>query len=237
LNLARSARRARRGLSLVEVMVVIALLLVLFAVLVPSVRAIFGLEHRKAALRLTMLFQQLHDEAILRNVTFRVAFDLDSSKFDVEVGEGSAVVFDDPEAKAKFDEDIKRRLALMDERELAEYKSNQQPFEKLGAQFQTSFELPNGLHLGGVYTPQYGRMVMAGEKRGDDEDEGPLVVYTYVFPSGISEHTVIWLSDRDGRDGWTIEVEPLTGNVKMSGELLPWDQRVDWIPEEGPELP
>src|SRR5688572_6156778 len=124
-------------------MVVIALLLVLFAVLVPTVRGIFGLEHRKAALRLTMLFQQLHDEAILRNVTFRVAFNLDANSFNVEVGEGSAVIFADPDAKARFEEDLERRLKLMDERELAEYRSNQQPFEKLGAQFQTEFELPS----------------------------------------------------------------------------------------------
>jgi prepilin-type N-terminal cleavage/methylation domain-containing protein len=233
----RAIARSRRGLSLVELMVVIALLLVLFAVLVPSVRAVFGLEHRKAALRLTSLFQQLHDEAILRNVTFRVAFNLDANTFDVEVGEGNAVIFADPEAKERFDEDTKRRVALMDEKELAEYRSNQQPFEKLGAQFQTSFEMPSGLQIGGVYTPQYGHMVTKDEKRDHEDEDQPHIVYTYVFPTGISEHTVIWLTEGNGDDGWTVEVEPASGNVRMSGELLPWDQTQDWIPDEGPELP
>ncbi|MBA2320784.1 MAG: prepilin-type N-terminal cleavage/methylation domain-containing protein [Deltaproteobacteria bacterium] len=237
MRLAPAGSRGRRGLSLVEVMVVIAMLLVLFAVLVPSLGAILGLEHRKSALRLTMLYQQLHDEAILRNVTFRVAFNLDNNTFDVQVGQGSALVFTDPESKEKFDEDTKRRVALMDEKELAEYNANQQPFEKLGAQFQTAFELPNGQFLGGVYTPQYARMVQRGEKRETGADDEPLIVYTYVFPSGISEHTVIWLVDRTGADGFTIEVEPLSGNVKMTGELLAWDQAIDWIPDEGPDLP
>ncbi len=227
--------RARRGLSLVEIMVVIALLLVMFAVLVPSVRAVFGLEHRKAALRMTMLFQQLHDEAILRNVTFRVAFNLDANSFHVDVGQGSAVIFSDPEEKAKYEEDLERRLKLMDERELAEYRSNQQPFEKLGAQFQTEFELPDGLEFGGVYTPQYGHLVRKGEKR--EDEEGPQIVYTYIFPSGIAEHTVVWLTERGGKDGWTVEVEPASGNVRMSGELIDWDDTQEWIPTEGPALP
>ncbi len=48
---------------------------------------------------------------------------------------------------------------------------------------------------------------------------------------------MIWLVDRTGADGFTIEVEPLSGNVKMTGELLAWDQAIDWIPDEGPDLP
>ncbi len=57
-------------------MVVLAIAIVLMGVLIPSLASFFMLDQRQAAKDLTTLYQQLHDEAVMRNVTFRVAYNL-----------------------------------------------------------------------------------------------------------------------------------------------------------------
>ena len=50
----------------------------------------------------------------------------------------------------------------------------------------------------------------------DPEEGQPRVIYSYVFPNGFTEHTVIWLTEKDDpTSGWTIVVEPLSGNVRL----------------------
>jgi hypothetical protein len=40
----------------------------------------------------------------------------------------------------------------------------------------------------------------------------------------------------DPEDGWTIEVEPLTGKVNLEPEIVDPEESLSWIPDEGPEL-
>lgn len=229
-------------MTLIEVMVVIVILLGLAAVLAGGLRGVLGLENRSTVVKLTMLFQQLQEEAIMKNMTFRVAYDLKAGKITVDGAKGSAVIFNDPEARDRWEKERADRIKLMDEEELAEFRSHEQPFERAMARYDTTIELPAGLRIGGLYTPQYGRMMTVtdveklGAEREDPEGE-PFLLYSYVFPSGLSEHTVLWLREGDDGDGWTIEVEPLSGNVKMLGELLTWEEAFSWVPDEGPALP
>ena len=52
-------RTGRRGMSLMEVMVVIALVMILLAVLIPSTRSIFEVHQREGAKRLSATYEQL----------------------------------------------------------------------------------------------------------------------------------------------------------------------------------
>jgi prepilin-type N-terminal cleavage/methylation domain-containing protein len=64
-------RHSRRGMSLIEVIVVIAIVLGLTVVMVPSARSLFELNQRNAARKLAMHFERFHDEAVMRNRSFR----------------------------------------------------------------------------------------------------------------------------------------------------------------------
>ena len=56
--------------------------------------------------------------------------------------------------------------------------------------------------------------------------------------SGQAEHAVIWIhSEGDDSDGYTIEVEPLSGAVKLHNELIDWEDSYDFVPDEAPDLP
>jgi len=227
-------RSGRRGMTITEVMVVLVIAIILIGVMAPSLSSVFMLEQRQAAKNLAILYEQLHDEAVMRNVTFRIAYDLRNSEYQVQVGEPGALIFDNPRARAEYEADLERKLDLMSEEERAEYQSKRKPFEDLGARFRTKFDLPRNTVIGGVYTPQYGEMVMREDL--DEDDSG--VVFSYIFPNGQAEHAVVWLVDsRDSEDGFTIEIEPLSGSVHLSNELVDWDDSYDFVPDEGPDLP
>ena len=78
-----------------------------------------------------------------------------------------------------------------------------------------------------------------GEFADDDfDDDEPAKVFSYVFPNGQAEHAVIWLvSDDEPDDGYTIEVEPLSGAVKLHNELIDFEDSFEFVPDEAPDVP
>lgn len=236
------ARRDRRGMSLMELIVAVALALGLMAVLIPSVAGYMQLRQRQAAKDLVLLYNQLHDEAVLRNATFRVVFDLERNRYRVEVGESRAIIYSSPEQRERYEQEVANRIAAMNDQELAEYRQRNRPFEKLQSHFATDFELPSNVQLYGVYTPQYGRMMtvddVMDERRKRKGDEAGLEVYSYVFANGFSERTLVWFVDPKSPDqGFTVEVEPLSGRIHLHGELVDWRDTLDLVPSSGPRIP
>ena len=229
----RFGRRARRGMTLTEVMVVIVIALVLMGVLAPSMSSFLLLDQHQAAKNLAVLYEQLHDEAVMRNVTFRIEYDLRANTYQVQVAESGVLIFDNPRAREEWEEKEASRLNHMTDEERAAQSRRRASFAKLEARFATEFELPGGTVFGGVYTPQYEEMM-----RPSDIDEESPKVYSYIFPNGQAEHTVVWIVyDGDDSDGYTVEVEPLSGAVKLHGKLLDWDDSYEWVPETAPDLP
>lgn len=243
----RGVRTSRRGVSLVEVMVAIAIMLLLVAILVPGLRSILDVRRREGARQLAATFERLHDESVMRNLSFRLTFYLDEDRYTIEPGQPGALIAATPEERQKFEDDLKSKLMYMNEEERAAWLRNaEQPFEGLQGGHTITVNLPAGVEFAGFYTPQYGRVIRRGEKLEEDRTEGAasadaedetLKVYSYVMNTGYSEHTLVWLTNAgDPTDGWTVEVEPLSGAVRLHGELLePSD--FDWLPEQGPQLP
>lgn len=233
-------RRTRRGVSLVEVMVVIAILVGLVALLVVSYSQIVALDQRQVAKELALNYELLHDEAVLRNVTFRVAYHLDGGYYQVEVGEPGVLIHSTPEEREEAEDELQDKLRKFTEREIAEGEADdvygKNKFQDLNARFATKVELPRGTRFGGVYTPQYEELV---EPSGEEEDpEDPLIAYSYIFANGYAEQAIIQIvSEREPDEGYTVEIEPLSGKVHLHGELLFPEDAYDWVPDEGPELP
>ena len=154
----------------------------------------------------------------------------------IEVGEARAIIYTTAEQREKYEEAERRKMAMMDDEELARHKSKAKPFEKLSANFKDEWELPDTLDFGGIYTPQYGKLMTLDEL--PDPEDGTRLIYSYVFATGFTEHTVIWLTEKQNPDaGWTIVVEPLSGVVHLHGELVDWQDTTGDLPDEGPDLP
>lgn len=247
----RRPRSGEAGLTLVEILVVMGVLSLVLAVAVPTMAGIFDLQRRAAAKELAQTYQVLVDEAALRNVTFRVAYDLDANTWQVEVGDPNTLVFGSPEEREEYEREIHDKMSRYTEREIEEGLADDEmgddptngQFEGLtDTTFVTKKRLPAETRFAFVYTPQYGADGMRSELEPGDEPpeelEDRAIAYTYVFPDGSAEHTVVRIEDEnDPDDGYTIEVEPLTGKVSLSTDVLEPGQSLAWLPVEGPLIP
>jgi type II secretory pathway pseudopilin PulG len=232
-------------MTLIEIIVVMALLVGLMAVAIPAYQAVFDVNMRAAAKELAQTYKWLQDEAAMRNVTFRVAIDLDQGTWKVEAGDPSTLIFSTPEERETAEKDLESTMRRYTERELAEDAEAQEEIAaKSGGKFTglddvtftTQRALPTNVRFEWVYTPQYGEEGKEPTKGGPPQD--PLedsIAYTHVFPDGTSEHTVVRIVDADDpEDGWTIEVEPLTGKVNLEPDLMDPAESLSWLPDEGP---
>ncbi len=230
-------------MTLVEIMVVIAIIAVVVGIAVPSLSAAFDLQKREAASTLARNYTSLLEEAALRNVSFRVVYYLDRNAWQVEVGDPTTLVFDTPEKREAFEQQQKDDMKRYTQRELeegkaAELEEKSGRFQGLDASvFQTAQELPSGTRFDFVYTPQYGPDGLRPSEEPPEDPEDEAIAYTYIFPNGTAEHTVVRIVDaEDPEDGYTIEVEPINGRVTLKTELVDPRQTFAWLPEEGPEL-
>jgi prepilin-type N-terminal cleavage/methylation domain-containing protein len=229
-------RTSRRGLTLIEILVSLAIMAIIAAISIPTLDGLLALKQRSAAKELAQTYTWLLDEAALRNVAFRVVYNLDKSTWLIEAGDPSTLVFSNPEAREDHDEQLEDDMAKYTKREIeegaaedAEEKSGR--FTGLGnVAFKAAQTLPDGTRFAYVYTPQY-------EEGGLTPTKDGRIAYTYVFPDGTAEHTVIRIVDEDDEsDGWTIEVLPISGDIRLTPDMIDPSESMDWIPEDGPEI-
>ncbi len=237
-------RRARRGMTLIEVMVVIAIIVLVSGSMVVGVREVFGLEERAEAKKLALAYERLHDEAILRNMNFRLKFDFTANSWEIQVGEPGVMIFEDADAREEGIEAEEDFLDDLSEAERAKY-NKRNAFRTLQGTYGGTHELPAGLLLGSVYTPQHEDPITIDSDpdrstrrgKGDEEEERGPVAYSHVFSSGHSEKTVITLIEKDDEEaGYTIVVDPLSGQVTLHHEIVDYRDLFDFVPDEGPKL-
>ncbi len=257
------ASRSRQGLTLVEILVSIAIIGVLTLVAVPTLAGVLDIQQRSAARELSQTYIWLIDEARLRNVSFRVRYNLDRNTWKVEMGDPNTLVYGDPEARKEAEEKLADRMARFTEREKQEAGGGTQDLRGISGfsfggddseadeeaiksqtweglddpMFTTEQTLPYNAVLHYVWTPQYGEDGARGNDELPEDPEEESLAYTYIFPDGTAEHTVIRIiTPGDEEDGWTIEVSPLTGGVSIHGDIVDPSESMSWLPEEGPDL-
>lgn len=227
-------------MTLLEVMMVVAIMILLFGVLAPSLSTFLSLDVRSSATKLAHTYGRLRDEAVMRNLTFRIVYYPNEGRYEVEPGEPGALISASPERREEWEEEVRRKLSGMSEEEKAEwYRSRRQPFEsRKGAGGALKVELPPNVAIAGVYTPQYGEFVRPGDVLEGQGKDDTLQVFSYVMNSGFTEHTLVHVVGVDDpTTGYTVEVEPLSGVVNLHNELLEVRDIREDLPFEGPDLP
>ena len=237
-------RSARRGLTLIEILVALAVMALVAAISIPTLEGLLALKQRSAAKDLAQTYTWLLDEAALRNVAFRMVYNLDRSTWMIEAGDPATLVFSNPEAREEHDEKLEDEMSRYTKREIEEgeaddVESDRGRFVGLSdIAFKSAQTLPTGTRFSFVYTPQYDEEGLTPTENGPpDDEEEDRIAYTYVFPDGTAEHTVVRIVDDDDEsEGWTIEVLPISGDIRLTPDLVDPSQSMEWIPEEGPEI-
>jgi hypothetical protein len=226
-------------MTLIEIMVVLAIMLAVMGSSVAAFDAVFMVEQQASAKELTLHYQRLRDEAILRNLTYRISFHMKEGKYEITMAPPGQLIHETYEDREEFEEEAEDRDFFLtdDEKERMIAYNEAKGFKQIEGHWSSEFVLPEGIRFGGVFTPQYEEMVMYEEWEEYEEDEKPFVVHSHIFPNGFVEHTIVTIVDIDDpEDGFTVEVEPLTGNVVLHSELIDYEDSFDFVPEEGPTL-
>ena len=96
--------RSEAGVTLIEIIVVLALAAVMMAVAIPTLSTVFGVDKRRASRELAATMRWTYEEATIRNQPMRIAYDLDHHKYWVEAADGDVRIHRDVRARETFDE-------------------------------------------------------------------------------------------------------------------------------------
>jgi prepilin-type N-terminal cleavage/methylation domain-containing protein len=238
----RMRRALRQGLTLIEVMVVIAVIGIIGAVGAPALSGILGLQQQAAVKELAQTYAWLIEEASLRNVSFRMSFNLDRGTWKVDVGDAGALIFASPEDAEEHAEMVEDKMRRFTKRQIEEGRADVgedvAQFQSLeGDEFRSKNTLPEGIRFAFVYTPQYGKYGMEPHDEPPDDTEEDRIAYSHIFPDGTAEHTVIRVVDMEDEDeGYTLQVEPMSGKVLVTEDIIKPSESLSWLPTEGPSL-
>ena len=101
--------RSQRGVTLIEIIVVLALAAVMLAVAVPTLSTVFGVDKRRASRELAATMRWTYEEATIRNQPMRIAYDLDHGTYWVEAADGEVRIHRDWRAREAWDEYLEEK--------------------------------------------------------------------------------------------------------------------------------
>ncbi|MFO0583074.1 MAG: type II secretion system protein [Anaeromyxobacter sp.] len=192
---------ARRGFTLVELMVVMAVIGSAALLVVPAMASLTGANARRSAGELAGSMRALFEIAGLRHATCRLVLDLDKSTWRAECAQGRAGVSTDGK------EDLVERFPdEKDEQVRAVLEKSK--YGELGDRLVSKRELPGGARFGPVEV----------EGRQDPFEKGS--AYVYFFPGGRAQAAKVPVIDGNFR--YTVVLEPFTGRAAVVvGEVKP----------------
>lgn len=101
--------RSQRGVTLIEIMVVLALAAVMMAVAVPTLSTVFGVDKRRASRELAATMRWTYEEATIRNQPMRIAYDLDHGAYWVEAADSEVRIHKDWRSRETWDEYLEEK--------------------------------------------------------------------------------------------------------------------------------
>lgn len=225
----------RRGFTLIELSIALAIAAVLFAAVIVSVGALTGMRAKEAAGELGGVIRWLSDTAALSGRTCRLVFELPARddddapvKYRAECASGARTAARDRDeelrevrreqeqaAKESKRGGDQRRFRTLDSVGSSDLQSLL-AVEKDRVEKQATYAeftdpevpirpIPNAVRVS-VWTRHQRAPVSTG------------TAFLYFFPQGYTERAMIWV--RQGSNVWTLEVSPLTGKTRVVAEDL-----------------
>jgi prepilin-type N-terminal cleavage/methylation domain-containing protein len=187
--------KSRNGFTLIEILVVIALIALIMSVAVPNFNLALKVNISKTSRELATTIKSTYDEAILKGTVHRIAFDLNQNEYWVEVGPKDYLMKNLEQVEAE-----RRKLDRMTEEEKKAYLK--EPFVLAKNLTSKKISLPTGVKF----------LDVINSRTKEPQTEG--VVYAHVFPHGFVEKLIIHITDRFDRKH-TLFVNSVTGKSRF----------------------
>jgi general secretion pathway protein H len=200
----RRALHGSRGFTLLELLIVSALVVAIAFVVIPAAQSALGVRTREATSKVAGSIRAMYGEAVLQGATCRLVFDLDEGAYWPECAQGRVRV-------ASKEESVRGARVEPRSRDFPGTEEEAQAREEIAA--KTSFSahegqlakrqsLPEGVHFGSVWTQHQAEPYTSGTS------------YLYFFPHGQTQKAFIHV-ERNEDDIFTVVVDPVTGRTRV----------------------
>lgn len=188
---------AKRGFTLIEVLLVLVLVGLLFASVIPRATNLFRVSVRSSVRRFGAIVRYAYDQSILTGRLHRIVLDMEAQNWAVEQANPGELPID--KARRELNPYLKDAHRGEDEEDPEEPS-----FKKVGQGLVGS--IPKGVQI-----------VEGGSWRTGKEllKKGQFSIYAY--PNGFIDEATVVLAEagKEDQQNFVIHVQPLTGRIKV----------------------
>jgi|GEM_PF-1077095 len=192
LGFALSVSHNKKGFTLIEILLVLAIIVLVLSFGMPVVSRITGQNINTSARKLTALIRGVRTDAILLNSIYRLSLDLDKNTYSVESRDGAEPLSE---------------LALLsvkrDPKNPDAVNAAASDFKVVDKYNKEPKNLPPGVVFNGLLKEKEGKI-----------KEG--IAYIYFFPNGLNEKAIVYLNSQSAKEGgYSLFVHPTSGKVEF----------------------
>ena len=200
---------SQSGFSLIELMVVVALMALIGTMAIPSISSVFKISLGSTTRDIATTVRYAYNAAMMTKKVHRMVYDIEKHQYWVEVGPQS-ILMDTEETKSRA-ERAKRFASRKTPEQEAEEAKSRASFSIATYVTRKKTDLPRGVQFEDVTTEQSKEPIKEG------------FAYTHFFPHGIIEQTVIHLQDTSNHHA-TLVIAPLVGRTRVIDRYLPSEE-------------
>ncbi len=194
-------RTREAGFSLIELLIVVAILGLVGIIAVPSITNTFRFSVQSSARELATLVKEASNASQITGKTYRIAYDIKNSQYWAES------TSEQPLLSSEESDKLDRQRESIFSREKNAEKKKKGPVSQDSMLTKKKRSLPIGVKFKDVYT----------EQSEDPITEG--IAYTHIFPQGLTEKSLVHLEDND-RNSISLIVSNLLGRAMVEGRFI-----------------